>query len=244
MGEDQRHRALRRPLADRLAEKSGREPPSRFGSADIRAPSSLRLDRPADIGATLTGLMMLREVAVQGRCAFSLSHVDDLIERVTEPLRPRDVMLVEVEAYEVLDWLVGDDGQEASVAREPVATRDETGIAYDPRAPVVDMVRQSIVDGFDLKIDYFSRSRGEMNTRRITPQSVEAERYVVAWCHARRARRVFRLNRITRCVPLDGHPIRSGVAAHTALPASEHSGVDTREDDPPRQLTLLDVWDD
>ena len=103
---------------------------------------------------------------------------------------------------------------------------------YDPRASVVDMLHRAIDAEFDLSIDYFSRQRGEMNTRTVTPKSLHAETYLEAYCHARRDQRVFRLNRITRCVPAKGRIDDDAWAGQSPEKRADGQG--------PAQISLLD----
>jgi hypothetical protein len=134
----------------------------------------------------------------------------------------------EIEAYELIDFLTG---PEASGDTPAAAHRDGGRVLYDPNASVLDLVQRAVDEAFDLRIDYFSRRRGEMNTRRITPREIKAETYVMAFCHARQSERVFRISRITRCVPIDGKPDR---------PSAPQRALQHESEPGPAQLSLLD----
>lgn len=199
----------RRPLHDRLADRAPRDVRPAPGPL-LRTRTGLRLDRPEEHAVATVGAMILQKMAEFGQTRASRHVIDDLVARATETLTAEEVMRLEVEAFEIMDWLLGPgaappgpDGE----APKPAAVRRGNMVFYDPHAPVVALVERAIAEGFDLKIDYFSRRRGEMNTRRITPRALDAETYVRAYCHARRDERVFRINRITRAVPVGGRAV-------------------------------------
>jgi len=225
----------RRPLNDRLADRAPRDVRPTAGPL-VRTHTTMRIERPEAHAVVTIGAMILQKMAEFGQTRASRHVIDDLVARATESLTAEEVMRLEVEAFEVMDWLLGpgadtapptDDG---AAPRQPAAVRRGDKIYYDPHAPVVALVERAIAEGFDLKIDYFSRRRGEMNTRRITPRALDAETYVRAYCHARRDERVFRINRITRALPVGGRP----VDPKGLVPAP---GADEA---PARQMSLLD----
>ena len=222
----------RRPLNDRLAD---REPRSLDVGADPLTPrssSTVRLDRPDEVAAAVVGAMILQKAREYGQTRVFERAIESIIDKATGPLTPEEVMRLEVEAYGILDWLVGGEPADDE-ALAAIASRADGVIVYDPHAPFADIIRRAISEEFDLKIDYFSKQRGQMNTRRITPYSVDAETYVSAYCHARRAERVFRLNRITRCIPVHGRPLSGPIRAKS-------SKEDADDEDAPRQISLLD----
>ncbi|MCB9530591.1 MAG: WYL domain-containing protein [Myxococcales bacterium] len=217
----------REPLDHRLAAREPRTDPTR-GEPLVRARSSVRIDRPEDVAAVMVGLFVLEKAANFGQARVNPRTLDELRARLTADLSAEEVMNVEVEAYAITDWLVGGaptDGDDD----ERVARRDGDVILYDPSAAPVELIRRALDESFELQIDYFSRRRGEMNTRRVRPIALEAETYLRAWCHARRDERVFRLNRITRCVPITGRPFERPTPA---VSSSSEIG--------PRQISLLD----
>lgn len=222
--------AHRRPLDERLAERPLRADTRGVPEALIKdGPTSIRVERAEERTALLVGALMLKKASEQGQTRVFPRAVDSLIERAAAGLTPRQLMALEIEAYRVVDWMVGGDPSPRDT-NEVAQRRDDGVIVYDPDASVAELITRAIDEGFDLKIDYFSRSRGEMNTRRIRPTALEAEVYVQAFCHARKAERVFRLNRITRCIPIHGRPQQP--ATREALAAS-----DDRE---PIQISLLE----
>ena len=192
---------------------------------------NLRVERPDEVASVLVGALVLQKCADFAQTRLPGRPIENLIDRLNKALGPKEIMRAEIEAYRVLDALVGGEVLDDDALKQ-VAERGPDGVIhYDPDAAPADLIRRAISEEFDLKIDYFSRSRGELNTRRITPERLEAETYVEAFCHARRDVRVFRLNRITRCLPIHGRTDRPAQAE--ALPQRE----DDRE---PIQISLLE----
>lgn len=61
------------------------------------------------------------------------------------------------------------------------------------------VIEQAMAQGKDLDIVYWSAGRGQQTTRHVTPYWIEERGkvpYLIAYCHARQAQRVFRLDRI------------------------------------------------
>lgn len=229
MSSDRGRTAHQRPIGERLAEHTPREDTRGVPEPLLRDAAPIRIDRADERAAMLVSAMVLQKAAEMGQTRVFPRSVQALIDRASEGLSPRDFMKLEIEAHRVVEWMVGDDPSPVDI--EDVARRRDDGVVvYDPDASVPELIQRAIDEQFDLKIDYFSRSRGEMNTRRITPTALEAEVYVQAYCHSRRAERVFRLNRITRCVPIQGRPVQP--TQREALAASD--------DRTPIQISLLE----
>lgn len=217
----------RRSLNERLAEKTPRNAAGLARSSLVRTRTRVVLETPEEIAAAAIGAEVMRKLDEFGQTRVPARAIETLTEKLTANLTAKEVMELEVEAYEILDWLVGRVAEAAATAQ-----RDGEDILYDPFAPTLSLIERAIAESFDLKIDYFSKRRGEMNTRRITPLRVRAETYVEAFCHARRAERVFRLNRITRAVPVRGQPT-------APIPLVE-ARAEHEPEVAPRQLSLLD----
>lgn len=230
---DKAPRPRPRPLDDRLTEKAPREMDFDPTVPLAEGLAPMTLDRNDEAVVAALGALMVRHVARFGQSRLLLRTVEETIARMTRSIDPQHMMQLEVEAYAMTDWLVGGPPQ-TPVAAEQVARRMGDTILYDPNASIPDILLRAIDEAFDVRIDYFSRSRGEMNTRRVTPMRIDAEVYLVGWCHARRATRNFRINRITRCVPIHGAPRETprqlAADQSTAEPAAEG----------PRQISLLD----
>ncbi|TVQ98411.1 MAG: WYL domain-containing protein [Deltaproteobacteria bacterium] len=228
MPEDRRQPQRRAPLDERLAERAGRNIEIDPTTPLVDAEPHVLLERAEDRVVAALGALVLRHAARFGQTRALLRSVEQTLALLTSDLDSRDMMTLEVEAYGIVDWFVGGTPRSALDA-DRIARRVGDTVHYDPNASIGDLLVRAIDEGFDVRVDYFSRKRGEMNTRRVTPMRIEAEVYLVGWCHARRATRNFRINRITRCIPINGSP---NDAPRQVSAANEAEG--------PRQISLLD----
>jgi hypothetical protein len=170
------------------------------------ASRAVELLRPDQLAAVGVGLLILERAASHGGTRMPVYVLRDLRERLTEPLSSRDVMTLEVEAYDTMCWLAGLDTAPAASARDAPPPHAEL-VDYDPEMPVVDLLRRALLEEFDVEIQYYTQSRGELTRRRISPLHLQAETYLHAYCHSRLAERVFRLSRIAEIRPVDGRPL-------------------------------------
>lgn len=194
-----------RSLRARLQQKE-RRPLDRITYPIAHAPPSpISVSRAHEISALAVGLLVLKYVEDTGRTRLHEQAIQDSLKRVTEHVTAAEMMRLEVEAYEIVDWLVGGNGASAQVTF--VASRESDGVRYDPSSSIPDIVREAVAQGFDLKVAYYSSKRMEMNTRVISPKAIAAEVYVRAWCHERKDERIFRMDRIRSAVPVNGRPI-------------------------------------
>lgn len=221
-------RVRQKSLNDRLAERTGTVNRKVQPAPILQSAAQTRLAQSDEVAVAVVGALIVQKLAEFGQTRLYQRAADQIIERLTQQLTSPEVMELEVEAYELMDFLAG---RAFTTDEHPAAHRDGGRILYDPTASPLDLIQRAIDEGFDVKIDYFSRRRGEMNTRRITPRAVRAETYVNAFCHARQSERVFRISRITRCIPIHGTPDRP--------PASKPS-IEHERDGGPAQLSLLD----
>lgn len=199
------------PRSKRLHERLDRLP-SRQLDAHTREPlvrtiKPVTLTRPEDLAVLAVGTQLLRRLASSGQTQLFPSAIDSLADRVSDLLTPGENMHCEVEAYELIDWLLGPELGEAP-GPQAVQVQGQS-VLYDPAAPPIAILEAAIAQRFDVWIDYFSKKRGEMNTRRVSPREIEAETWLRGFCHTRRTERHFRLTRITRCVPVGGRPLRT-----------------------------------
>ncbi|MGH7726580.1 MAG: helix-turn-helix transcriptional regulator [Candidatus Eiseniibacteriota bacterium] len=89
--------------------------------------------------------------------------------------------------------------------RREGARRLARRLAVEPRdrseERFLDPVRRAIADRVTLDVEYYSDGREAMTTRRVDPYRLVAlprARYVIAWCHMRKAVLVFRLDRFLK----------------------------------------------
>ncbi|MBN1947583.1 MAG: WYL domain-containing protein [Bradymonadales bacterium] len=183
---------------------------------EIPAPNrTLVLDEAEDLEAVAVALLMLERVAVHSGSRVPLRVIRPLRERATQPFDPKGVMQMEVEAYNALGWVASlkpEKGRRGDHTEPRQATRAGDSIRYDPTTPPIELLRRAIAEEFDVEIVYYTKSRGQLNKRRITPKQIEAETYLHAYCHTRRGDRVFRISRIAEVRPVDGRAVAAGRA--------------------------------
>lgn len=196
------------PLRARLQAKEKRPLDRAPAPIATAPPAPLLITRPHEVSALAVGLLVLRHVEETGRTRLQEQAIEDALGRVTEHLNAEQMMRLEVEAYEVVDWLVGEDDNDYTP--HFVAKKKEDGtVAYDPSSSIPDIVRAAVDQTFDLSINYYSSRRMELNRRVISPKAIAAEVYVRAWCHERRDERIFRMSRIRSAVPVHGQAIKN-----------------------------------
>ncbi len=155
-------------------------------------------------------------IALAGILAFNLMRhsgsrlsthaLEGVMRRILPTLRPRELMEIEIEAYEIMAWL----GRSLRPGIDDLSQdtpQDGPSIPYDPESAKIDLIQRALDEGFDLTMMYYTGGRGEMLARRVTPRGLVAEKYLHAYCHTREEVRVFRLSRIGRIMPVGGRPI-------------------------------------
>ncbi len=166
-------------------------------------------DKPGDVmlrdaderGVVALACLLLENLREHGGTRAQGRPLDNVLRRLLGTFGPKEVMDIEVEAYEILLWIgsaIDDEWQPDDMPQDPGD--------IDHTASHSELVRWAIAGGVDLELDYYSRSRGELTHRRITPISLEAETYLHAYCHLRRDERVFRISRIGDLEPVGGWP--------------------------------------
>src|SRR5690606_27652067 len=171
-----------------------------------REPLVTRLSTPDERAAVALACVILEKLRRRGGSRVPEQPRADVLAQLLPTLTARDMMQLEVEAYEMLEW-IGRTLNPALARRSDATEPDAPRIEYDPDQAHTTLVARAIAEGFDLRMNYYTGSRGELTTRRITPQRIEAEKYLYAFCHTRQDTRVFRLSRIARLQPVGGVPV-------------------------------------
>lgn len=153
--------------------------------------------------------MVLDNLRRVGGSRMPHSGLEAVLEMLLPHLSAKDLMDLEVEAYEMLAWLGRSlDPTLAEPTCEDEAAADPArAVPYDPEQARIDLIRRAAREAFDLQILYYTGGRGELTTRRVTPQRIEAEKYLHAFCHTRQEERVFRISRIAGVEPIGGQPV-------------------------------------
>lgn len=119
----------------------------------------------------------------------SLAHVRD---RLMRTFSAHDAVRIEIEAYDLLNWFAGAMNDSWEMSTSVTAVRDESQCLQNHVA----MLERAIREHRDLEMRYYTGTRGEFSTRRISPIKISAEKYLIAYCYSRKEERKFRLSRI------------------------------------------------
>lgn len=147
--------------------------------------------------------------------------LEKLTERVLAQLNSEDVMRLEVEAYDVMEWLGGAlGGEDPACEPEPSENVQRLPQGQD----FLKILSTAIASGSDLIMWYYTYSTGEYAARKIRPLRVDAEKYLLAYCYKRETERNFRLSRISRLEnPQSRPPAPPVTMSATALASARKS---------------------
>jgi hypothetical protein len=202
---------LKGETVDRLRAAAARRGPE----LEVVSEAQLRLHRPAERGAVAVACLLLETIRRAGGARTSPQALQSALERALEGLRPAERVAVEVEVYEILQWIGGALGGHTEPAQD-----DEEPLDAEPHHEKVSLIERAISLEQDLEIRYFTGGRAELTWRRVTPHRLEARKFLHAWCHKRQDERVFRVSRIGRMRLLDAPPAHEARAAHQLTLAS------------------------
>jgi len=190
-------------IKGRIAERLDRAEP-RFEEGDPEMefpeePGEVVLDSPEERGAVALACLIVENLREMGGTKAPKRALESAARKTLETLGRKEVMEIEIEAYEILLWLASAIDPEWS-RQEPEQVEEIT-----PESSKLEMIRWAIAGHHDLMMEYYTHSRGEMTERRVTPISLEAETYLHGYCHLRRADRVFRVSRVAELSPVAEH---------------------------------------
>ncbi len=205
------------------------------------SPAEVALRTSEERGAVALACLILENLRDHGGTRVPKRGLETVLRKTLASFGPKEVMDIEVEAYEILLWLGNAiDPEWSQEATTDVHHVDESS-SYD------DLIRWAIGGNHDLEMDYYSRGRGELTHRRVTPISLDAEIYLHAYCHLRHDERVFRLSRIADLRPVGGWSKYRGSAPRREDPPPKPDAAaepdkkkpeDAADDNP--QMSLLD----
>lgn len=198
-------------ISERL-QRAKRRDRSELGFGDSQADVVLRT--PQERGVVALACLVLEQLADHGGTRAPQRTLQSVLRKNLATLGPKEIMDLEIEAYELLLWI-------GSAIDSDWSMDEFDASSIDPRAGHADLVQYAIATGRDLDLDYYSRNRGELTHRRITPISIEAETYIHAFCHLRRDERVFRVSRIAELRPVGGWSKIKGTAKKSEEPADD-----------------------
>lgn len=225
--------SIRGRIAERLEQAPARnadDEPLEFPET----PGDVLIRDSDERGVIALACLLLENLREHGGTRAQARPLDNVLRRILGTFGPKEVMDIEIEAYEILLWIAGaiDDDW------EPNNQVPEDPGEITPSASHLELVQWAIAGGVDLEMDYYSRSRGELTHRRVTPISLEAETYVHAYCHLRRDERVFRISRIGDLQPVGGWP--KSTKPSTPPDDTTPSPTADEDDTDDMQMTLID----
>lgn len=186
-------------IRGRILERLQRAPARERDSIDFgETVGDITLRSPDERGTVALACLILENIREAGGSRASSRTLESVLKKVLATLGPKEVMDIEIEAYEMLLWIgksIDPDWQ----VEENLDIED-----INPHDGPVELIQFAIANATDLELDYYSRNRGELTHRRVTPISFEAETYLHAYCHLRRDERIFRVSRIADMKPVGG----------------------------------------
>ncbi len=127
-----------------------------------------------------------------GATTLSEASLNQVREQIMRTFSAHDAVRIEVEAYDLLNWFAGVMNESWAMSTSVTSLSSPSQCMQNHVA----MIERAITDKRDLEMRYYTGTRGEFSTRRISPIKIEAEKYLIAYCHSRKEERKFRLTRI------------------------------------------------
>ncbi|MFB6264590.1 MAG: WYL domain-containing protein [Bradymonadaceae bacterium] len=180
-------------------------------------PERVVLETPDERGVVALACLILENLREHGGTRAPKRPLEAVAKKMLATFDRKDVMEIEIEAYEMLLWIAG--AIDSDWSREEVEDVEEVGADSSN----VDWIRWAIRTKTDLRMEYYTLGRGELTERRVTPISLEAETYFHAYCHMRRGDRVFRVSRIADLQPAE-HPPPAEPRRRTSDDSDEDDG--------------------
>jgi hypothetical protein len=145
-----------------------------------------------EVALLLLGARVLQNLERMGGVLIERKVLSELVGKLVRELDEDSLMEIESEVDEIVEWL-----DEVEIKTDPAYFRD-FGWMEAPRYSTREtkpQVLQALQERRRLIINYYTASTGEMNRRKIDPLSLDGD-MLTAYCHLRKAERVFKLNRI------------------------------------------------
>ena len=189
---------LRGKLADYLGNQPGRQ---QFESIDFSGKriESWVIDDAQKRAAIALSLILTSHLARFAGTGIGTRAINDARDEALREIDGRDAVRLDIEAYELLNWFaaaIDPQWQNHAAHNSEIVKKSAS---EDILTRILD---RSIQEKIDLKMRYYTGSRGEFSERVITPIAISAEKYLIAFCHIRQEERVFRLSRILQLSPV------------------------------------------
>jgi predicted DNA-binding transcriptional regulator YafY len=195
-------------------------------------PGQVVLENADERGAVALACLILENLREQGGTRAPKRALESVARKTLATFDRKEVMEIEIEAYEILLWLARSIDPEEWSHEETPDLETPT-----PDNSKVEIIQWAIANKEDLQMDYYTHGRGELTHREVSPISLEAETYLHGWCHLRRDERVFRVSRIADVRPADKTiPWETEEEAEPTPPPEDQGDHDQSDS----QMSLLD----
>ena len=145
-----------------------------------------------ELAVLLLAASVLQDLEQMGGVRVERKVLKELVDKLARELDEDSLVEIESEAEEIVEWL-----DEVEIETDPAYFRS-FGWIEAPRYSTREtkpLVLQALQERRRLIINYYTASTGEMNRRKVDPLSLDGD-MLTAYCHLRKAERVFKLNRI------------------------------------------------
>jgi hypothetical protein len=190
--------SIRGRIADRLKQAEERFDESEEDEMSFpEGPGEITLTGPEERGVVALACLILENLREIGGTRAPKRPLESVVRKALATFDRKEVMEIEVEAYEILLWIGSAIDSSSSPTLEESPETEE--ITRD--SSHMELIRWAIAEQADLVMQYYSHGRGELTHRQVTPISLEAETYLHGYCHLRQDDRVFRIQRIAELTP-------------------------------------------
>jgi predicted DNA-binding transcriptional regulator YafY len=145
-----------------------------------------------ELAVLLLGASVLQDLERMGGVLVGRKVLNDLVDKLARELEEDSLGEIESETEKIVEWL-----DDVEIETDP-SYFSSFGWLEAPRYSTREtkpLVLQALQERRRLVINYYTASTGEMNRRKIDPLSLDGD-MLTAYCHLRKAERVFKLNRI------------------------------------------------
>ena len=188
-------------LADYLSKQAARTQIASVNVTDKQT-EPWTINDPQTRAAIAMSLILTSQLSSYAGTGIGGQWLNDARDNALRGFSGRDAVKIEVEAYELLNWFaaaIDPAWQQKAVERGEIVEKSASEDALNR------ILERAIRENIDLNMRYYTGSRGEFSERVISPLSIHAEKYLIAFCHKRNEERVFRLSRILQLTPVEAN---------------------------------------
>jgi len=167
------------------------------------ADTTVVLSRVDERTAVATAVLLLSKLRERGGSRVDADALAGATEQLLEPFSEMERARIKREVARILLWLwealAGDDPDEMEESLDGTSDDADTQLIPDRIYPIGDkleIIRTAIREKKDLLVDYYTFYRGKLSWRRVSPQEMESDDYLIGFCHLRQEDRRFRVSRM------------------------------------------------